>query len=150
MEALQMVKKEIPQLKVMLFGTPAKPDSLPEWMEYYQCPDEATHNRLNNEAAIYVGTSRVEGWGLTVGEAMLCGQAVCCTDIGGYREMAVPEKTALLSSVGNSTAMARNILRLMQDDDLRQRIAQQGNEYIQRFTWERSYEKLSNLFTEAI
>ncbi|MDD6723064.1 MAG: glycosyltransferase, partial [Bacteroidales bacterium] len=67
---------------------PARPSGLPEWIDYHQRPDDELHLRINNEAAIYIGTSRTEGWGLTVGEAMMCGQAVCCTDNAGFREMA--------------------------------------------------------------
>jgi glycosyltransferase involved in cell wall biosynthesis len=150
MEALRMVKREEPRLKVLLFGTPARPDDLPDWMEYHQRPDDATHSRINNEAAIYLGTSRIEGWGLTVGEAMQCGQAVCCTDIGGFREMATDGETALLSPVGDSASMARHILQLMRDDELRQRIARQGHAHIQSFTWDRSYQKFKSLLTNAI
>lgn len=145
--ALEIVKKVYPQLRVKLFGMSARPADLPSWYDYYQSPSAEEHNSLNNEAAIYIGTSRTEGWGLTVGEAMMCGQAVCCTDNAGYREMAIDGETALLSPVGDAKAMADNILRLIADDDLRHRIARRGNEYIQRFTWDDSYNKLKQLIT---
>lgn len=146
--ALEIVKKEYPQLRVILFGVSAKPADLPSWFDYHQSPSAEEHNRLNNEAAIYVGTSRAEGWGLTVGEAMMCGQAVCCTDNAGYREMAIDGETALLSPPGDAEAMAQNVLRLIADEELRQCIAKRGYNYIQRFKWDESYSKLKSLLNE--
>ena len=142
LRALARVKERFPQLRATLFGVPARPSGLPEWIDYHRRPDDELHLRINNEAAIYIGTSRTEGWGLTVGEAMMCGQAVCCTDNAGFREMATDGVTALVSPVGDDEAMARNIERLLADDALRCRIAGEGHRFIQRFTWERSYELL--------
>lgn len=143
--ALEIVKKKYSSLKVMAFGVPARPNSMPDWYDYYQMPDAETHNRINNEAAIYVAASETEGWGLTVGEAMICGQAVCCTDNDGYKEMARHGETALLSPVCNPEALAANIIRLIEDDSLRLSVALKGHEFIQRFRWEDSYAKFKML-----
>ncbi len=147
-KALDIVKREYPELRVSIFGVCERPVHLPEWYDYYQKPSAELHNRLNNEAAIFIGTSKIEGWGLTVGEAMICGQAVCCTDNDGYKEMAIHEKTALLSPVGDAEAMAQNILLLMKNKELRFRIARDGNQYIQRFTWDKPYHKLKELLSQ--
>lgn len=137
--ALDVVRQKYPQLRVNIFGTTERPAGLPAWYEYHQQPDKETLNQLYDEAAIFIGTSRVEGWGLTVGEAMLCGCAVACTAIPGYREMATDDETALLSPVGNAEAIAANIIRLIEDDALRFRIAESGHKNIQQYTWEKSY-----------
>lgn len=148
-KALTIVKQQIPQLRVNIFGVPPRPAELPNWFIYYQMPDAETHNRINNESAIYVGSSATEGWGLTVGEAMICGQAVCCTDNDGYKEMAIDGTTALLSPIENPEALAKNIIALIENDELRVRIARHGNEFIQRFRWEESYHKLRDtLFSD--
>ena len=143
--ALDIVKRQYPQLKVSLFGISSQPDNLPSWFEYHQCPSAEEHNRLNNQAAIYIGTSQVEGWGLTVGEAMICGQAVCCTDNEGYKEMAIDGVTALVSPVRDHKIMAQNIIRLIEDSELRFHIAKDGNRFIQQFSWDKSYHKLLNV-----
>lgn len=145
--ALALVKKRVPQLRVNIFGVPSCPSGLPEWYTYYQMPDDATHNRINNQSAIYIGSSETEGWGLTVGEAMICGQAVCCTDNDGYREMAIDGETALLSPVRVPEALANNIIRLIEDDELRVKIAYSGHKFIQRFKWDESYKEFKNLLT---
>lgn len=148
-KALKIVKENVPELRINIFGVPDRPENLPDWFHYYQMPDALTHNRINNEAAIYVGSSETEGWGLTVGEAMICGQAVCCTDNDGYKEMAIDGKTALLSPVRDPEALAANIIRLIEDDDLRIKIAKEGNKYIQQFNWENSYQRFKQILMYA-
>ncbi|MBE6304060.1 MAG: glycosyltransferase family 4 protein [Bacteroidales bacterium] len=143
--ALDIVKKRCPQLKVSLFSVYPEPDNLPDWITYYRQPDKDTFNKIYNSTAIFVGTSWSEGWGLTIGEAMMCGCAVACTDNAGYREMAIDNNTALLSPIKNPAALAENIIRLIEDDALRIRIAEQGYEYIQRFKWDDSYCKLKSI-----
>lgn len=144
-KAFEIVKEKFPQLHVTLFGTPSQPEQLPNWYSYYQRPDKETFNRIYNHAAIFVGSSYTEGWGLTVGEAMLCGCAVACTDNNGYLEMAKDGKTALVSPVGDANALADNVTRLIADDQLRIAIAQQGNRMIQEFDIELSYKHIQNI-----
>lgn len=142
---LDIVHQKYPQIHINIFGTPERPTTLPKWYDYYQQPSKQNLNRLYDEAAIFFGTSQVEGWGLTVGEAMLCGCAVACTDIPGYREMATDNETALLSPVGDPEAMAANIIRLIEDDALRIRIAEVGHRNIQQYTWDKSYALLKHV-----
>lgn len=138
-KALGIVKQKYPQIRVNIFGTPLRPVDLPDWYTYYQCPSQEEHLRINNESAIYVAASIEEGWGLTVGEAMLCGQAVACTNNRGFREMAIDGETALLSPIKDAEALASNICRLIEDDNLRFRLAQNGMRYIGKMTMEKSY-----------
>ena len=143
LQALKIVKSKYSQLKVSFFGTPEKPKDLPEWVTYYQLPKELFN--LYNEASIYLGTSFHEGFGLTVGEAMQCGCAVVCTENYGYKVMAQHNVTALLSPIGDADGLAENIIKLIEDIDLRIKIARNGHQYIQKFTWERAYGKLKAL-----
>lgn len=141
-EALDIVKQKYPQLKVSLFGVQSRPEFLPEWYDYYQSPDKETHNRIYNESAIFLGTSIQEGWGLTIGEAMMCGSAVACTDNLGHLEMAIDGVNALVSPICDSDSLANNIIRLIKDDSLRCRIAENGNKHIRYFNIDSSYMQL--------
>lgn len=143
--ALEKVKQTYPELKVSLFGVQERPLDIPDYFEYSHRPDRDTHNRIYNEAAIYLAPSIDEGWGLPVGEAMICGCAVVCTDNKGFREMAEDGVTALMSPARDPQSLAHNIIRLIEDDILRVRIATQGNANIHQFSWDISYAKLKNL-----
>lgn len=143
--ALNLVKQEIPQLHVTMFGTYDFPQHLPSWYAYHQNPSKEELNAIYNSGAIYVAASDFEGFGLTIGEAMICGCAVACTNNGGFSCMAKNEKTALLSEIYDVKSLANNIKRLINDDALRIKIAQNGNKYIQTFTWKDSLKKLEAL-----
>jgi glycosyltransferase involved in cell wall biosynthesis len=79
---------------------------------------------------------------LTVGEAMICGCAVACTDNDGYKEMAIDGVTALLSPIKKPIDLAENIIKLIENDSLRLELSERGYEYIKQFDWEKSYSKL--------
>lgn len=142
--ALAKVKKEVPQLHVTMFGVYPPPMDMPDWYTYYQCPTKEQLNAIYNKGAIYVAASDFEGFGLTIGEAMICGCAVACTDNGGFACMAKHGDTALLSPIYDVDALAQNIVSLIKDDELRIKISQSATEYIRKFDWGISYAKLRN------
>ena len=146
LRALLLVKKKYPSLKAVWFGASAKPANLPDWIEYNQQPVESVLNELYNRSAIYIGPSHSEGFGLTIGEAMMCGCAVACTDAGGYLTMAKDRKTALISKIGEVQSLADNIIELIENDVLRCNIADNGSSAIQSFTWAKAYKTFKKLF----
>lgn len=149
--AVRSVKINYPQLKVKLFGTyKSRPEELDDWMEYYSNPNQELHNKLYNESSIYVAASTYEGWGLTIGEAMICGCAIACTDTEGFKEMVVDGKTGLLSPVRDVEALSQNIMTLIEDDELRISIASAGNESIAKFTWDNSVNILEKTLEEGV
>lgn len=142
--AMEAARRKVPGLAATLFGVPPLPAEIPDWVRYVRKPSQKELRRLYNEAAVFMGPSWAEGWPLPPAEAAQCGAALCLTDIGGHREYAVPEETALLSPAKDPEAFSRNILRLVMDSNLRTRVAKAGNEYIQRFTWDRAVTAMEN------
>lgn len=143
--ALKIVKKAIPHLHVTMFGVYPCPKDIPAWYTYHKNPTKKELARIYNEGAIYVAASDFEGFGLTIGEAMICGCAVACTNNGGFTCMAKDKETALVSNIYDVKALADNIINLISNNDLRIKIAKNGNEFIKNFTWDSSYEKLKQL-----
>lgn len=139
LKALEIVKSYYPNIKVNMFGTPVRPKNLPSWYEYHQSPDKHTINRLYNEGAIFLATSLVEGWGLTVGEAMICGEAVVCTEIDGFKEMCSNGVNALMVPIKDSEKLAESVMSLINNDELRMSLAKHGNNDIRKFDWETSF-----------
>lgn len=149
LKALKMVRKKHPELKGLMFGVPPRPEDMPDWVTYYQKPDRETHNRVYNGSAIYLAPSYSEGWGLTVGEAMICGAAIVCTDTLGFLEMVRDGENGLVSKCGDAEALAANLCRLIEDRDLRIRLAQRANEDIRAYSWDRSYAKLKAIISDS-
>ena len=140
--ALGRVKAQVPELRATLFGTPAVPADLPAWIRYEQKPSPELLRRLYNDAAVFLATSWTEGWGLPGCEALLCGCALAATEVGGHLEYAHHNETALLSPPRDPAALARNVTELLRHPALRLQLAEQGRAYVQRFSWERSVERL--------
>ena len=140
--ALNLVKARYPQIKVNLFSAYAPPKDLPDWIHFTQNPDHKTHQKIYNEAAIYIAASINEGWGLTIGEAMACGAAIACTENLGFQEMVKDKKTGLLSPINNAIELGNNIIRLIEDDSLRIKLAQEGHNFIKSFSVDSSFQRL--------
>lgn len=147
LEALRMVREHY-DIHVTAFGANSPTEALPAWMDFHLSPSPEEHLRINNESALFIASSFSEGWGLTIGEAMMCGQAVVCTDTKGFLEMAIHGHNALVVPVGDAKAMAEAIITLLDDNALRCRLAQQGLEDIRKFNIEESYMKFRQMIEE--
>ena len=147
--AIEIVKGKIPELSVEMFSTEPKPNFIPEWVNYHECPSQHEIVDIYNSTAIFVASSKQEGWGLTIGEAMSCGCAVVCTDNKGYLEMAIDGKTALVSPTGNCVRLADNIMKLIFDNGYRLDLAYSGNSHIKNFSLENSFDKFIRIISGA-
>lgn len=65
---------------------------------------------------------------MSVIEAMLSGLPVVATDIRGPREQVVTGRTGLLVPAGEVAPLARALLRLARDGDLRYRMGEAGRQ----------------------
>ena len=146
LKALDMVRARY-DISVTAFGMKLE-EPLPTWIKFVETPSPEEHLRINNQSSIYLTASFSEGWGLTIGEAMMCGQAVVCTATKGFLEMAVNQRNALISPIGDHEALAQSLIALIEDDELRQRIARQGLEDIKRFNLEESYYQFKKMIAE--
>ncbi len=129
--ALEAARRQVPGLQAVLFGVTPRPSGLPSWIEYVHDPPAGrlVHD-IYNASSIYLCPSWSEGWHLPPAEAMACGCAVVSTDIDGVADYARRDRTALLAPVGDTAALAANIVRLCRDEDERVRLAVAGNEAI--------------------
>lgn len=148
-KALEIVHNKFPQIHVSVFGIFNNPANFPKWFTYYKSPSKELHNKIYNDSSIYVAASSTEGFGLTVAEAMICGCAVACTDNGGFSSMVADGETGFLSPVFDYKALAENIIKLISDNELRIRLAKNGNENIKKFNWKSAVERFQKVIEEC-
>jgi glycosyltransferase involved in cell wall biosynthesis len=94
-------------------------------------PDIAAHYA---EASILALSSRFEGFGLVLIEAMAWGLAIAAFDCEtGPRELIAHEHTGLLAQAENPQALSESLLRLMHNPQLRDQMAAHAREQSHRY-----------------
>jgi glycosyltransferase involved in cell wall biosynthesis len=148
LEALMKVKEKCASLSVTFFSTFKRPLSLPDWIIFEQRPNNLPE--LYNRHAIFISPSIGEGWALPPAEAMACGCAVVCTNIGGHHDYAINNETAILVEPRDVEYMADSILRLINEPDIHKRLSSNGHSNItSQFGWDSSVKKMEDAFLKS-
>lgn len=149
-EALRLAKARRPQLTAVLFGTDARSDALPDWIEFQRLPSrEALAADIYNGSSIYLCPSTKDAFHLPAPEAMACGCALVTTDLG-ITEYADPGVTALVSPRNDPAGLADSIVRLVDDERLRASLARAGVRRVAQLDWDASVGKLERFFGELL
>ena len=107
--------------------------------------------RLYNQATLVVSPSLYEGFGLPAAEAMACETPVIATTGGAFPEVIDHEKTGWLVRPGDADALADGIRLLMDDEELRGRLARAGRQSIlERFSWRKAAEETVAVYEELV
>ena len=102
-------------------------------------------------ADVFVLSSLWEGFGNVVVEAMACGTPVVSTDCPyGPGEIITHGETGLLVSPADSKALAEALLRVLDDRELRERLAENGRERARDFHAAEIGRQYLELFREVI
>jgi len=96
---------------------------------------------------VFVLSSRWEGLPLVVLEAMAAGKPVVATAVPGTAEAMVEGKTGFLVALGDHSALADKIQRLLSDGELRRRMGEAGRRRVEReFDRERMVDEHEKLY----
>jgi glycosyltransferase involved in cell wall biosynthesis len=97
--------------------------------------------------SVFVQSSRGEGFPLALLEAMACGLPCAAFDCApGVHEIVDDGVDGLLARAGNTSELARQLVRLMSDDALRDRMGELARENVQRYTPESITQRWEELF----
>jgi glycosyltransferase involved in cell wall biosynthesis len=91
--------------------------------------------RVYDEADIFVNASWLDNMPVSILEAFACGTPVVSTAAEGISYLVEHERTGLLSPVGDARALAENVIRLLQDPELSERLSLQADDESQRYRW---------------
>ena len=149
-ETICLLKNDYPQLKARLFGTCERPKDLPEWIEYTQHATEEQVLEIYNSAAVFISPVINEGFGLTGAESMACGCALVSSDYDAVHEYAVDKENALLCPVKDAKALYEKAKMCIEDDELRYRLAEQGERDVQKMSWEKCVERFEQVLREGL
>lgn len=136
LEAIEIAKKEEPRIVLDTYHGKGIPQE--KMAEKYSSSD------------IFIEGSWQAGWNNPVAEAMACAVPIVCTDIGGVKDFAFHEKTALLVPPKNPEAMASAILRLIKDEGLREKLRENAYQHIRLFDWDKSAKRLEEILSAEL
>lgn len=115
------------------------------WLGYVPSEDLPA---LYSGAEALVQWSLDEGFGLTPLEAMACGTPVVISDGGALPEVAGEAALAVPLSAGPE-GLAAELLKLAEDDELRQQLSERGRHHAAPFTWRAHAERMMGIYEEV-
>jgi glycosyltransferase involved in cell wall biosynthesis len=147
-KAMPMVLRELPELRLLIAGEGAMRGALEAQIKDLGLERSVTLLGFRRDIPglmraldAFVLSSREEGLGTSVLDAMACGLPVVATAAGGIPEMVVHERTGLLAPVGDAEGLAREIVRIFRDRALAERLGRAGRALVrERFTVDRMVE----------
>ncbi|KAF5085631.1 GDP-mannose-dependent alpha-(1-6)-phosphatidylinositol monomannoside mannosyltransferase [anaerobic digester metagenome] len=114
-------------------------------------PEEEVPLYFNSaDLLVLPSCDRAEGFGMVLIEAQACGTPVIGTEIGGIPYAIEDGATGLIVPPGDAAGLAAAVIKVIDDRDLYQRMAQKGPERVRKlFTWEKSAAAYDRAFREV-
>lgn len=95
---------------------------------------------------VYVQSSWGEGMGSVLIEAAACGVPIAATTAGGIPEVVLDGETGLLVAPRHPEGMAAILMRLIDDKELRDRLAAEGRKRVGRFGLRRMADEMEAIY----
>lgn len=96
-------------------------------------------------------TSFNEGTPVSLIEAQAANKPIVSTKVGGIADVVKEGETALLAEVSDSEQFSRHLLKLVEDDDLRERLGANSHEHVMmHFSYQRLVHDMSELYRELL
>lgn len=108
-------------------------------------------DRINAGLDIVTLTSFNEGTPVSLIEAQAANKPIVATRVGGISDIVLEGETALLADVQDADTFGGHLLRLVQDDALRQRLSATGRQHVvERFSYQRLMRDMSALYYQLL
>lgn len=150
-QAIQLAKERLPNLRVEAFSAaaPSADLPLPSWVEYHQTPTQAEIPGIYASCDAWLFTSEKEGFGLPIIESMACRTPVLATHAGAAPDLIDGRNGCLLPA--SPEAFAEEILRFARmSEEEWQGFSKAAHATAAAYTWDDATDRLLALFTEAV
>jgi glycosyltransferase involved in cell wall biosynthesis len=150
--AVALVKKEIPTIKCRIIGKGPELENLKklvqklkiekniEFMGFVEKSDDVI--KLLKSSNIFCLPSVLEGFGMVVIEAMASGVPYVCSDIAPLQEVTSSGKGGLLFKAEDYVELAAKIVKLLEDKKLYSQKIKEASVHVKKYDW--------NLITKEI
>ena len=157
-EAVNQLKRKIPEIKFLKIGTPQAPgarEKLIELIEMLGLQEEVifvgyvSENdiaKYYNAADLFVYPSLYEGFGMPPLEAMACGTPVVTSNVTSLPE--VVADSAITIDPHDIDAFVNAMYDVLTDEKLREAMISRGLKRAQLFKWEKSAEEMRRIYEQ--
>jgi len=151
--AYQLAKKEIPDLNLVVGGTPdfQMEKKYEEWKIKYRdihfvgFIEEQELPYYYSMGDVFVTYSFAsEGFGLTPIEAIACGTPVICSSMIAYKE--ILQDNAIFVPPRRPQQLAKEIVKVLKDKSIKNNLIENTQQFITRYSWNSVGEKLEKIY----
>lgn len=155
LRAFRLIREKYPQAELLIAGSGSELEKLEriadelnlENVKFLGAVSQREMPALYHQASVYLNSSNIDNMPLSIIEAFACGTPVVTTNAGGIPFMVGHEETGLLVERENFTALAREAVRLVEDQNLRHKIIKQAyDESQKKYSWQAVREKWLNVY----
>ena len=162
--AMAAVQRQLPLTRLVVIGNGALRSHLQTLSDRLsvraqflgkQPPEQVRH--WMNRAQVFCGPSIIarsgdaEGFGMGFAEAQAMGLPVASFATGGIPEAVIHGETGLLAPEKHTEQLAKNLIRLLADEELRQRFARAGQAHVAaKFDLKKNTRQLETLYDEVV
>ena len=158
LDCLQEVISRHPEVQVLCFGRGPQERELRRRIAAHGLAEHVRLMGFRDDLAVLmpgldllVHPARREGLGVAVLEAMSCGIPVVASDAGGIPDIVEHERSGLLFASGDSRELCAAILRMLDDEALRLRLARAGRERVKsRFSVQRMSRRYMEVYNRVL
>jgi glycosyltransferase involved in cell wall biosynthesis len=158
LEAFRQVRTRVPSARLLLVGDGDERSTLAGMAESWNFNGAIRFLGSRDDIPQLLSTCDIvalasfhEGQPMALLEAMAARRAVVATSVGGVPDLVHHGKTGLLVPPGDAPALAEALGRLLQDERLRSRLADEAcGEVQERFSFARTLEQYEAVYTAAL
>ena len=157
--AINIVKKEIPEIQCKIIGTGPEEEKLKqltkelnledtiEFMGFVEDHDDVM--KTINSSKVFVLPSIVEGFGIVIIESQAQETPFVASQIPPVQESS-GQKGGLFFQPKNYEELSQKLLEILQDEELYKKLQKEGKENSQKYTKEEIGKKLNQAYTELL
>jgi len=159
-ETIPLVVNKRPDIKLSIVGKGkllkklkcfVRKNNLKENIKFLGFVSDENLLKRYNEAELVIVPSVFEGFGITTIEAMACGTPVIATNVDGIRDNIKNNENGILVEYGSKNELATQIIRLLNNTQLRKKIAEKGLKTVQnKFNLDEIAQKTFQIYNQFL
>jgi len=95
-------------------------------------------------------TSKTEGLGTSLLDAMACKVPIVATRAGGIPEIVINEKTGLTADIGDHQQLSKLVLRIIENPEIRKTLSDNAFNFVKKFDRKVTAEQTLDVYTNLV